>query len=100
MKQLRFVLPAVAVMLMAMPMQAQGTKGQGNKIHVSQHTGSNRNDGSRENPVKNIQRAIEMASSGDVIYVAEGNYYGLLGSGNIKIDKGISILGGYSSDFS
>lgn len=100
MKPLRFVLPAVAMMLMAMPMHAEGIKGQGNKIHVSQNIGSNLNDGSRGNPVKNIQKAIEMASSGDVIYVAEGNYYGLLGSGNIKIDKGISILGGYSSDFS
>lgn len=72
----------------------------GNTFYVSQNTGSNRNDGSQANPVKNIQKAIELASSGDVIYVAEGNYFGLLNSGNIKIDKGITIKGGYSSDFS
>lgn len=72
----------------------------GNTWFVSQSNGSNRNDGTMEKPFKNIQKAIEMASSGDVIRVAEGNYFGLLNSGNIKIDKGISIIGGYNPDFS
>ena len=129
MKRFGFIMLAAAAMLVAVPAQAQSLRGLGNKIkqaagnknnqssgqttqsaaqpvetggktwYVSQSTGSNRNDGTKENPLKNIQKAIEMASSGDVVYVAEGNYYGLLNSGNIKIDKGITIIGGYSPDF-
>ena len=79
---------------------AVSTGNNGNVWYVSQTTGSNRNDGSREKPLKNLQKAIELASSGDVIRVAEGNYYGMLNSGNIKIDKGLSIFGGWSPDFS
>ena len=95
MKILRFTLLTIAVLLLAVPAGAAG-----DTWYVSQGTGSNRNDGSRENPVKNIQKAIELAAPGDVIRVAEGNYYGLMNSGNIKINKGVSIIGGYSADFS
>jgi len=84
----------------AAPNAGSTTAKGGNTWFVSQSNGSNRNDGSMEKPLKNIQKAIEMASAGDVIRVAEGNYYGQLNSGNIKIDKGISIIGGYSPDFS
>lgn len=94
MKRLKTILPAVLVLLLAVP--AQG----GDIYYVSQTGGSNQNDGSRERPVKNIQKAIQLASSGDEIRVAGGNYYGLLGSGNIRIDKGVSIFGGYAPDFS
>lgn len=83
--------------LLLMPMaQAQ----DGRVWHVSQSTGSNGNDGSREHPLKNIQAAIDLASPGDEIRVAEGNYYGLSDAGNIRIDKGVSIVGGYAADFS
>ncbi|MBR0223185.1 MAG: DUF1565 domain-containing protein [Bacteroidales bacterium] len=101
MEHLRIILLAAAALLVTMPVQGfKGPGNDGNAIYVSQLTGSNHNDGSRERPVKNIQKAIDMAASGDVIYVAEGNYYGLLNSGNIRIDKGVSIFGGYSPDFS
>ena len=88
---------AVAALFLVLPATAQNP---GKIWYVSQETGSNQNDGSQGRPLKNIQRAINLATSGDVIHVAEGNYYGLLNSGNIKIDKGISIFGGYASDFS
>ena len=97
MKHLRITLLAIAALLMVLPVCAQNN---GKTWYVSQTTGNNRNDGSKANPVKNIQKAVDMASTGDVIYVAEGNYYGLLNSGNIKINKGVSIFGGWSSDFS
>ena len=95
MKIRRFILPIVAALFLVLPAEAVG-----NTWYVCQSTGSNRNDGSKENPVKNIQKAIEMAVSGDRILVAEGNYFGILDSGNIRIDKGVSILGGYAPDFS
>ncbi len=94
MKRFGLILLTVAAMLSGMPALGAST------WYVSRSTGSNQNDGSREKPLQNIQKAIELASSGDVIRVAEGNYYGLLNCGTIKIDKGVSIIGGYSTDFS
>lgn len=68
--------------------------------YVSSVLGSNRNEGTSQNsPFKNIQKAIEVAPEGSEILVAEGNYFGTLNSGNIVVDKGIVIKGGYSSDF-
>ena len=94
MRHLKSILLAAAMAILAPALQAQGV------WYVSQAGGSNFNDGSKGRPLKNIQKAIDLASSGDMICVAEGNYYGLQDSGNIKIYKGVSIFGGYSSDFS
>lgn len=80
--------------------EVSGPKANAPKLYVSQVNGSNRNDGSKDAPYKNLQKAIDNASAGSVIYVAEGNYYGLLNSGNINIDKPLTIYGGYNSDFS
>jgi len=68
--------------------------------YVSENGGSNQNEGKKDSPFKNIQKALNVADEGDEIRVAEGNYFGLLDSGNIKISKGVSIYGGYSADFS
>lgn len=95
MKHFGLIILAVAAMLTATPSVAGGKV-----LYVSQSTGSNGNDGSRKSPLMNIQKAVDMASPGDEIRVAEGNYYGTLNSGNIRIDKGVSIFGGYSTDFS
>ena len=73
---------------------------RGKAIFVNSNTGSNRNDGSKASPLKNIQKAIDNASDGTIILVAEGNYFGMLNSGNINITKPVKIYGGYSSDFS
>ena len=64
-------------------------------------SGSNKNDGlSPSTAVKNIQKAIDLASDGSEIRVAEGNYFGLLNKGNIIIDKPVFIMGCYNVDFS
>lgn len=68
-------------------------------LYVSQSNGSNRNDGSKDAPFKNIQKAIDQAPDGATILVAEGNYFGILNSGNININKPVKIYGGYSPDF-
>ena len=102
-KQFHGFLLALAALLLALPATAQPLQpsaNQGRVWYVSQGTGSNRNEGTRENPLKNIQKAVDLAASGDVVYVAEGNYYGLLNCGYIKVNKGVSIIGGYSADFS
>ena len=69
-------------------------------FYVSKNTGSNRNDGSKQAPFKNIQKAIETAPEGATIYVAEGNYFGTLDKGNIPVTKCVKIYGGYNADFS
>jgi hypothetical protein len=69
------------------------------ELYVSSATGSNRNDGSKEKPFKNIDKAISAAEDGATIYVAEGNYFGTLDKGNIIVDKPVKIIGGYSPDF-
>ena len=72
----------------------------GGVLYVSSATGNNRNDGSKEKPFKNLQSAINAAADGATIYVAEGNYFGLMDNGNINIVKPVKIYGGYSADFS
>lgn len=73
--------------------------GSGKEYYVSSETGSNRNDGSIDAPFKNIMKALEVAPAGATIYVAEGNYFGVLGKGNIDLEKSVNIIGGFSSDF-
>lgn len=74
-------------------------KASGPTYYVSR-SGSNKNDGlSPTSALKNIQKAIDIASEGSEIRVAEGNYFGLLNKGNIIIDKPLIIKGGYSEDF-
>ena len=68
--------------------------------YVNKETGSNRNDGSKDAPFKNIQKAIEAVPEGATIYVAQGNYFGTLDKGNIPVTKCVKIYGGYNSDFS
>ena len=69
-------------------------------LYVNSATGKNQNDGSKASPFKNIQKAVEAAKDGATIHVAEGNYFGTLDKGSIPVDKPVTILGGYSPDFS
>lgn len=71
----------------------------GEVYYVSITDGSNRSEGTREEPFKNIQKALDVAPEGAVILVSEGNYFGTLRSGNINIEKPVTILGGYNADF-
>ena len=74
----------------------KGTK----NLYVSVNKGSNRNDGSQSSPLKDLQKAIDDAPEGAVICVAEGNYLGYLDQGWVKVNKYVSIIGGFSDDFS
>ena len=74
----------------------KGTK----TVYVSVNGGSNRNNGSQSSPIKDLQKAINNAPQGAVICVAQGNYLGSLDQGWVKVNKYLSIVGGYSDDFS
>ena len=69
-------------------------------IYVSLETGKNKNEGTKEAPLKNLWKALETAKDGDTIHVAEGNYPGKMKQGWFKMEKPVSIIGGYSNDFS
>ena len=69
-------------------------------IYVSLETGKNKNAGTKEAPLKNLWKAVENAADGDVIHVAKGNYPGKMKCGWILVDKPVSIIGGYTDDFS
>ena len=70
-------------------------------IYYVSESGNNKNDGlSPSTPLKNIQKALDIAPAGSTIYVAAGNYYGLLRCGNIFVRKPAYIYGGFNGDFS
>ncbi|MBQ6821904.1 MAG: right-handed parallel beta-helix repeat-containing protein [Bacteroidales bacterium] len=84
---------------------------EGKSIYVSATPGSARADGlSPDKPLKDLQKAIDLAEENDQILVAEGNYLGNMDRGYIESGKFadathepgkfISIYGGYSTDFS
>ena len=93
MKHLIFTISIMICTLCATQTSAQQA------LYVSSENGNNRNDGSKSSPFKNIQKAIDAAADGTTIYVAQGNYYGLLNKGTINITKPVKIVGGYSADF-
>ena len=55
------------------------------KFYVSLSSGSNRAEGTREDPFKNIQKALDVAPEGALILVSEGNYFGTLRSGKPRV---------------
>lgn len=71
----------------------------GNVIYVSIKSGNNKNPGSIDKPMKNIDKAIKKAKDGDTIAVAEGVYMGTFNIGYFECDKAIKFYGGFSSDF-
>lgn len=70
-----------------------------NVLYVSKAKGDNKSDGSKEAPLKNIDKAINIANPGDEIRVAGGVYMGTLNVGFIECDKGIKIYGSFDEDF-
>ncbi len=73
----------------------------GNIYYVNLERGSARAAGTKEAPMKDIQKAIDMAADGDLIRIAQGNYLGNLDRGWIEIKgKYVSLEGGWNDDFS
>ncbi len=69
-------------------------------IHVSISTGDNSNPGTKEAPMKNIDRAMIAAGADGILLVAEGTYSGTLEIGYLIARKPVKMYGGYSTDFS
>ena len=69
-------------------------------IFVSLSTGKNKNPGTKAAPYKNLWKAIAVAKANDVIHIAEGIYPGRMKCGWFKLTQPVSLIGGYSADFS
>jgi len=72
----------------------------GKTLYVSKKTGKNKNPGTRELPLKNIDKAIKKAAPGDTINVANGVYKGTFDIGYIEINKPLQLYGSFTPDFS
>jgi len=70
------------------------------QIYVSKTTGDNKNKGTKESPVKEIDKAIEISAPGGTIYIAEGTYMGTFGIGYLETNKAVKIYGSYDQAFS
>ena len=70
-------------------------------LHVSAETGGSvrKADGSKENPWKDLQVALNKAEPGDTILVAAGNYLGTSDQGYLLMTIPVKIFGGYTTDF-
>ena len=72
----------------------------GADLYVSQTKGTKKGPGTKQAPFRAIPDALRKAKPGDVIHVAQGSYVGKLGASEIIIDKAVTVIGGYSPDFS
>ncbi len=100
---LRAICPAVALsasLALAAPPGALLEPASGAVVYVSKSRGDNSNDGSREKPLKEIDKAVAKAKPGDTIAVAAGVYMGTFNIGFVKVDKALKLYGGFSDDFS
>ncbi len=71
----------------------------GQIIYVSIEKGNNKNDGSQANPVKEIDKAVQMAEAGAEIKIAGGIYKGTFNIGFIESNKPIKLFGSYDENF-
>ncbi len=78
---------------------AANTSDNGRIIYVSK-SGSNKNDGSKMNPLKNIDKAMKIATPSDKIYIAEGSYSATFGMGYLESDKPLKLYGSWDTNFS
>jgi len=86
-------------LLMSLMCLALGASVFAGDLYISQANGKKKGPGTKEEPFKALADALKAAEPGDTIYMAAGNYSGLLGASEIIIDKPVTIKGGYSDDF-
>ena len=70
------------------------------QIYVSKEKGDNKNKGTKESPVKEIDKAIELSTAGGTIYISGGTYSSTFGIGYIESDKPVKLYGSFDQTFS
>ena len=79
--------------------QTQQTTASSQIFYVCTTHGSNRNNGSKSAPLKNIDKAINEAEPGARINIAGGVYFGTLNVGFIESNKPVRLFGSYDETF-
>lgn len=82
------------------PASQTAVSGSSQILYVSMANGNNRNDGSKETPFKNIDKAINVAEAGAEIRIAGGVYFGTLNVGFIESSKPVRLFGSFDETFS
>lgn len=94
MRRLSPIATLVAIALMALPSSAQARD-----WYVSVARGKGKK-GTKEKPAKDLGNIAKKLEPGDVVHVAEGTYLGRAKAGSTTLFVPVSIIGGYSDDFS
>ncbi len=88
---------------LSLPVHAQtvvSPSSDANALYVSKQNGNNKNDGSKGSPLKNLDKAIQLAVPGASIFITGGVEMGTLNVGYIESDKPVKIFGSYDESFS
>ena len=88
---MRFALIALSSTLFAGVLQAAD-------FYVCAATGKGK-AATREEPAKDLGNVISMLKPGDTVHIAEGFYTGRADNGSDQIAIPVSVIGGYSADF-
>ena len=97
MKTIKKLTLIIVVLLLSIPtINAQITKG--NNYYISQN-GRGRT-ASKAQPAKDLAAVIMKLKAGDIVHIAGGTYKSKSGRGSDVIPVSVSIIGGYSPDFS
>ena len=72
---------------------------QASRIIFVSKSGSNKNEGTKDAPMKNIDKAIAKAAAGDEIRIAEGVYMGTFNIGYLESNKPLKIYGSWDNQF-
>ena len=97
MKTIQKLALIIVVLLLSFPtINAQTTKG--NNYYISA-TGRGRT-ASKAQPAKDLAAVMMKLKAGDVVHIAGGTYKSKSGRGSDVISVSVSIIGGYSPDFS
>lgn len=67
--------------------------------YVCQARGKNSNPATKDEPLKNIDKALKKASAGDTVAVCQGSYSGTFGIGTLEINNPVKLYGSFAQDF-
>jgi hypothetical protein len=88
-----FIFAFIALTVLAAPLLS-------NTYYVSKASGKNSNPGTKEQPFKNIDKALKIAGDGDTVNIAGGVYSGAFDIGYIDCKKAVKLIGSFAPDFS
>jgi hypothetical protein len=90
----------VTLVMTGLTLATQGQSVNTKTLYVSKQNGNNKNDGSKALPLKNLDKAIQLAEPGTNIFIAGGIEMGTLNVGFIESDKPVKIYGSFDETFS